>query len=191
MHMGLQASNIKDWIFYQLTKIWCQTLFIPQDIQQHVFKFLFRHVMASWTLKFIFDHLFLRCLTKEERRKEKKEFSDQGFLSDVDNSQDSGERDRTMFIDVCHFNPLTNIQTLICIFACEMTITFLTALHVTIRMLLNEIYYLIYLLIKIFILLKTSILVKILSLFLLMFRILNSVYSLENTCSKINIIKID
>ena len=185
MHMGLQASNIKDWIFYQLTKIWCQTLFIPQDIQQHVFKFLFRHVMASWTLKFIFDNLFLRCLTKEERRKEKKEFSDQGFLSDVDNSQDSGERDRTMF------NPLTNIQTLICIFACEMTVTFLTALHVTIRMLLNEIYYLIYLMIKIFILLKSSILVKILSLFLLMFRILNSVYSLENTCSKINIIKID
>ena len=48
-----------------------------------------------------------------------------GFsFTDTDDSQDSRGRERTIFIPLYHFHPLTNIQIFICNFACEMTITY-------------------------------------------------------------------
>ena len=38
-----------------MTKFQCQILITSQDIQQYVFKFLFRRIMMSWPLKFIFS----------------------------------------------------------------------------------------------------------------------------------------
>ena len=42
---------------------------------------------------------------------------------DTGNSQDSRGRDETIFIPLCHFHPLTKIQTYIINFVCEMTLT--------------------------------------------------------------------
>ena len=48
-----------------------------------------------------------------------------GFsLTDTDNSQDSRGREGTFFIPLYHFHLLTNIQTFMCNFAREMTITY-------------------------------------------------------------------
>ena len=48
-----------------------------------------------------------------------------GFsFTDTDNSQDSRGREGTIFIPLYHFHPLINIQTFICNFASEMTITY-------------------------------------------------------------------
>ena len=43
---------------------------------------------------------------------------------DNDDSQDSRGREGTIFILLYYFHPLTNIQTFICNFACEMNITY-------------------------------------------------------------------
>ena len=55
-----------------------------------------------------------------------------------------GEGRGPSFIPLYHFHPLTNIETFICNFACEMTITFLIAMLVFTRLLLDEIYHLPY-----------------------------------------------
>ena len=48
-----------------------------------------------------------------------------GFsFTDTDNSQDSKGREGPSFIPLYHFHPLTNIETFICNFASEMTITY-------------------------------------------------------------------
>ena len=46
------------------------------------------------------------------------------FFIDTDDSQDSRGREGPSFIPLYHFHPLTNIETFICNFACEMTITY-------------------------------------------------------------------
>ena len=46
------------------------------------------------------------------------------FFTDTDNSQDSRGKEGTFFIPLYHFHPLTNIQTFMCNFAREMTITY-------------------------------------------------------------------
>ena len=51
-------------------------------------------------------------------------FSIRVFFTDTDNSQDSRERDEPSFVPLYHFHPLKNIETFICNFACEMTITY-------------------------------------------------------------------
>ena len=60
-----------------------------------------------------------------------KMFSDSAFFflsgfsfTDTDDSQDRRGRGGSSFIPLYHFHPLTNIQTFICNFACEMTITY-------------------------------------------------------------------
>ena len=55
----------------------------------------------------------------------------------------AGEGRGPSFIPFYHFHPLTNIETFICNFACEMTIAFLIATLVFTRLLLDEIYHLI------------------------------------------------
>ena len=48
-----------------------------------------------------------------------------GFsFPDTDNSQSSRRREETIFISHYHFQPLTNIKTFICSFACEMAIAY-------------------------------------------------------------------
>ena len=48
-----------------------------------------------------------------------------GFsFTDTDDSHDSRGREGTIFYSLYHFHPLTNIQTFICNFAREMTITY-------------------------------------------------------------------
>ena len=70
-----------------------------------------------------------------------------GFLSrTLTTYRTAGERRGPSFILLYHFHPLTNIQTFICNFACEMTIIFLIAPLVFTRLLLDEIYHLIELL---------------------------------------------
>ena len=52
-------------------------------------------------------------------------FSYQGFLSQtLTTHRTAGEGRGPSFIPIYHFHPLTNIQTFICNFACEMTITY-------------------------------------------------------------------
>ena len=46
-------------------------------------------------------------------------------FTDTGDSQDSRERKGIIFIPLCHFHMLTNIQTFTCNFACEMTATYL------------------------------------------------------------------
>ena len=49
----------------------------------------------------------------------------QGFLSQTPaNHRTTGEGRGPSFIPLCHFHPLTNIQTFICNFACQMTIPY-------------------------------------------------------------------
>ena len=49
----------------------------------------------------------------------------QGFLSEtLTTHRTAGEGRGPFFIPLYHFHPLTNIQTFICNFACEMTITY-------------------------------------------------------------------
>ena len=68
----------------------------------------------------------------------------QGFPSrTVTTHRTAGQGRGPSFIPLYHFHPLTNIQTFICNFACEMTITFLMATLVLTRLLLDEIYHLI------------------------------------------------
>ena len=68
----------------------------------------------------------------------------QGFLSrTLMTHRTEGEERGPFFIPLYHFHPLTNIQTFICNFACEMTIIFLIAPLVFTRLLLDEIYHLI------------------------------------------------
>ena len=60
---------------------------------------------------------------------------------DADNSQDSREREGTIFIYLYHFSKLTNIHTFICSFVSEMTTScFLLEAHVITTLLHNEIY---------------------------------------------------
>ena len=64
-------------------------------------------------------------------------------FTDTDNSQDSRRREGPSFIPLYHFHPLTKIQTFICNFAHEITITyFLIAMLVFTRLLLAETYHL-------------------------------------------------
>ena len=52
-------------------------------------------------------------------------FFHQGFLSrTLTTHRTAGEGRGPSFIPLYHFHPLTNIQTFICNFACEMTITY-------------------------------------------------------------------
>ena len=44
------------------------------------------------------------------------------FFTDTSDSQDSRRMEGTIFFPLCHFHPLTNIQTFICNFTCEMTL---------------------------------------------------------------------
>ena len=46
------------------------------------------------------------------------------YFTDTDNSRDNRGRGRTIFILLFHFQPLANIQKIICNYACEMTITY-------------------------------------------------------------------
>ena len=49
----------------------------------------------------------------------------QGFLSrTLTTHRTAGEGRRPLFIPLYHFHPLTNIQILVCNFACMMTITY-------------------------------------------------------------------
>ena len=57
--------------------------------------------------------------------KEKDLFFLSGFsFTDTDDSQNSRRREGPSFISLYHFHSFTNIQTFICNFACEMTITY-------------------------------------------------------------------
>ena len=46
------------------------------------------------------------------------------FFTDNDDSQDSRGREGPFFTPLYHFHLLTNIETFICNFACEMTIKY-------------------------------------------------------------------
>ena len=71
-------------------------------------------------------------------------FSIRVFFTDTDDPQDCRGGEGPSFIPLYHFHPLTNIETFICNFACEMTIThFLIATLVFTRLLQYEIYHLI------------------------------------------------
>ena len=67
----------------------------------------------------------------------------QGFLSwTLTTHRTPGEERTPSLIPFYHFHSLTNIQTVICNFACVMTIIFLMAPLVFTRLLLDEIYHL-------------------------------------------------
>ena len=46
------------------------------------------------------------------------------ICADTNNSQDSRERDKSIFVPLYHFFLLRNIHKFICNFACEMTTTY-------------------------------------------------------------------
>ena len=70
------------------------------------------------------QHIYLHCETKRNRHF--LFFSYQSIFSFTctDDSQDSRGREQTIFIPLHHFHPLTNIQTFICSFSCEMATTY-------------------------------------------------------------------
>ena len=64
-------KNVLYLILYIWTKFQCHTSFPSQDIKQNVIDFLFRQLMTSWTLRFIFDHPLKQWPTGRKRGKDR------------------------------------------------------------------------------------------------------------------------
>ena len=75
------------------------------------------------------QHIYLHCETNRNRHF--LFFSYQGIFSFTcpDDSQHSKGREQTIFIPLHHFHSLTNIQTFICNFSCEMATTYFQSHH--------------------------------------------------------------
>ena len=60
-------KNVPYLIIYQWSKFQCHKFFSSKDTKQNVFKFSFRQLMASQTLRFIFDQPLKQQLTGRKR----------------------------------------------------------------------------------------------------------------------------
>ena len=60
-------KNVPYWILYQWTQFQCHKFFPSQDTKQNVIKFLFRQLMTSQALRFIFDQPLKQWLTGKKR----------------------------------------------------------------------------------------------------------------------------
>ena len=89
---------------------------------------MFSNVVDSTLLLwYLFFKIRSETLTKRHRISDYQNvFLLQGFsFTDIDDSQDCREREDIIFISLYHIFMLTNIQTFICNFACEIDTAYL------------------------------------------------------------------